>query len=147
VDDIILIDGVILTPLRQIRHPLGDVYHGMKKSDAGYSGFQEAYFSTINSGEIKSWKKHLQMTLNIVVPVGKIRFVLHDDRADSPTRGNFVDLTLSIDNYSRLTIPPGIWLAFRGEGEPINLLLNISNLEHDPREMVRKDINTISYKW
>lgn len=29
-------DGVILTPLKQIYHPKGDVFHGMKKSDEGY---------------------------------------------------------------------------------------------------------------
>jgi dTDP-4-dehydrorhamnose 3,5-epimerase len=146
-DDVTPIDGVLITPLKQIRHPLGDVYHGMKKSEEGYCGFGETYFSNVNSGEIKGWKKHLRMTLNLVVPVGKIRFVLFDDRNESQTKGNFIDLTLSTDNYHRLTIPPGIWLSFRGEGNPLNLLLNISNFEHDPLEMVRKNLNSIYYEW
>ena len=53
--DEINIEGVILTPLKKIHHPKGDVLHGLKKSDAEYSSFGEAYFSTINNGEIRIW--------------------------------------------------------------------------------------------
>ena len=33
------IDGVILTPLKQIYHPKGDVFHAMKCTDPGFEGF------------------------------------------------------------------------------------------------------------
>ena len=68
--DGISIEGVILTPLNKICHPKGDVFHGMKKSDVGFVGFGEAYFSTVNYTEIKGWNRHKRMTLNLVVPVG-----------------------------------------------------------------------------
>ena len=71
-------DGVILTPLKKIYHPKGDIYHAMKKSDEGYNGFGEVYFSTIHKNDIKGWKKHLKMTLNIVVPIGEIKFVVYN---------------------------------------------------------------------
>ena len=141
-----IIDGVLLTPLRKIFHPQGDVFHGMKKSDAGYVDFGEAYFSTITQGEIKAWKKHLQMTLNLVVPMGKIRFVLFDDRENSPTKGIFNEFILSLENYARLTIPPQIWMAFQGLDEQ-NLLLNIADLEHSPDEIERKTLSEINYSW
>jgi dTDP-4-dehydrorhamnose 3,5-epimerase len=119
----------------------------MKKSDAGFAGFGEAYFSTITQGEIKPWKKHLEMTLNLVVPVGKIRFVVYDDREKSPTQGYFNEFVLSPENnYARLTVPPQVWMAFQGLEEK-NLLLNIANLEHQPDEMVRKALSEISYEW
>lgn len=144
----ITIDGVILTPLKQIFHPKGDVWHAMKCSDNGFEGFGEAYFSTIHCGDIKPWKKHLKMTLNFVVPVGKIRVVIFDDRPQSSTKGNFFDITLSHDNYQRITIPAGLWVAFSGIGESLNLLLNVANLEHDPMEVERKDsLNNIKYQW
>ena len=141
-----IIDGVLLTPLRKIFHPQGDVFHGIKKSDAGYVDFGEAYFSTVTQGEIKAWKKHLQMTLNLVVPVGKIRFVLFDDRENSPTKGIFNEFVLSLENYARLTIPPQIWMAFQGLDEQ-NLLLNIADLEHSPDEIERKTLLEINYSW
>ena len=146
-DKINHISGVIISPLNKIENPLGNIFHGMKASDKGYNGFGEAYLSTVNYDIIKPWKKHLKMTLNLIVPVGKIRFVLFDDRADSSTNGQFMDISLSMDNYSRLTIPPQIWVAFRGEDNPKNILLNIANLEHNIEEVVRLELNKIPYNW
>ena len=71
-------DGVTLTPLKIIPHPSGDVLHGIKSSEASFAGFGEAYFSTINQGDIKGWKKHSKMTLNLVVPKGEIQFVIFE---------------------------------------------------------------------
>ena len=85
----VTIEGVIVTPLKQIYNPRGDVWHAMKCSDPGFDGFGEAYFSTIYHKDTKPWKKHLRMTLNFVVPVGKIRVVIFDDRPESPTKGEF----------------------------------------------------------
>lgn len=146
-DKINLLEGVVLTPLKQIFHPQGDVFHAMKKSDPGYLSFGEAYFSTIKNGEIKSWKKHLKMTLNLVVPIGEIKFVIYDDRPYSKTKNSFYVVNLSSNNYQRLTIPPCLWTAFKGIGENTNLLLNIADLEHDPAEIERKTIDAINYNW
>ena len=142
------IEGVHLTPLKIIQHPKGHVFHGMKKSDPGFCGFGEAYFSTINFKDTKPWKKHLEMTLNFVVPMGKIRFVIFDDRKDSSTKNNFVDVILGEDNYQRITIPPGLWVAFSGIGSDCNLLLNLANMEHNPSEVIKKDeLSEIVYYW
>lgn len=146
--DKITVDGVLITLLKRIYHPQGDVFHGMKKSDPGFLGFGEAYFSTIHTDNVKPWKKHLEMTLNFVVPVGEIRFVIYDDREDSPTKHNFFDVTLGENNYQRITIPPGVWVAFQGIGSKLNLLLNLANLEHDPNEIERmENLSDIEYKW
>jgi dTDP-4-dehydrorhamnose 3,5-epimerase len=146
--DKVNVEGVLLTPLKKIHHPKGDVFHGMKKSDAGFSGFGEAYFSTINFEDTKPWKKHLEMTLNFVVPMGEIRFVIFDDREVSLTKNNFFDVTLGENNYQRITIPPGVWVAFRGVGSKYNLLLNLADLEHNPAEVERKEaLSEITYQW
>jgi dTDP-4-dehydrorhamnose 3,5-epimerase len=146
--DKVTIAGIILTPLKQIFHPKGDVLHAMKCSDNGFIGFGEAYFSTIHFEEIKVWKKHLSMTLNFIVPVGEIRFVIYDDREDSSTYRNFFDVIVSQKNYQRLTVPPGVWVAFAGIGTKLNLLLNIADIEHDPEEIERKEsLDEIQYTW
>ena len=75
-------DGVILTPLNQIHHPKGDIYHAMKKTDNDFGGFGEAYFSTIHKDTIKGWKKHTKMTLNLIVPIGAIEFVVYDENKE-----------------------------------------------------------------
>ena len=134
-------DGVILTPLKQIYHPKGDIFHAMKKSDIGFDGFGEAYFSTINQDDIKGWKKHTKMTLNIVVPVGNIEFVVYDENSKE-----FFSTKLSHSNYQRLTVKSGLWVAFRGIGE-YNMLLNLASIEHDPNEAINIGIEEIKYEW
>ena len=81
------------------------------------------------------------MTLNLVVPVGKMEFVIYNDKDH-----NFFNVTISQDNYQRLTISPGFWLAFRGLDEK-NILLNIASIEHDPSESESIDLNKIIYDW
>ena len=132
-------DGVTLTPLKQITHPKGDIFHAMKASDDGFSGFGEAYLSTINQSEVKGWKKHTEMTLNLVVVIGEIEFVVYDDNS-------FYSVKLSKNNYQRLTVEPGLWLAFRGLDSE-NMLLNLSSIEHDPNESENVDLDIINYNW
>ena len=132
-------DGVILTPLKQIHHPKGDVFHAMKKSDAGFNGFGEAYFSTIHKSDIKGWKKHTLMTLNLIVPLGEIEFIIYNGTT-------FFSTKLSQTNYQRLTIAPNLWVAFRGL-QTTNMLLNLANIEHDPLEAENCILENIKYEW
>ena len=142
-----IIEGVILTPLKQIVNPKGDLYHAMKQSDNGYKSFGEAYFSTVIKDEIKGWKKHTVMVLNLIVPIGAVEFIIYDDRIDSSTKNQFFSLILSQENYQRLTVPAGVWMAFRGIGEDLNMLLNIASIEHDPSEPISKQLTDINYTW
>lgn len=143
-----MIAGVLITPLREIETPGGNVFHAMKASDAGYRGFGEAYFSTLQANGIKPWKRHNRMTLNIVVPIGKIRFVLYDDRAGSPSKNEFAEVVLgNPEHYARLTVPPGVWMAFQGISEGTSWLLNVADLPHDPEETDRRLLSEIPYDW
>lgn len=136
------IADVILTGLKQIPTPKGTVYHGMKASESSFKGFGEAYFSTVAHGEIKGWKKHLRMTLNLIVVYGEIEFTIYDDREESPTLGKIQRVVLSRENnYKRLTIPPNVWFAFKGTGRGENILLNIASIEHNPEEAETKSLN------
>ncbi len=132
-------DGVTLTPLKQIMHPKGDIFHAMKASDDGFSGFGEAYFSTVNQGEVKGWKKHTEMTLNLVVVIGEIEFVVYDDNS-------FYSVKLSKNNYQRLTVDPGLWLAFKGVSVE-NMLLNLASIEHNSNESKNVDMYRFDYDW
>ncbi len=140
-------DGVILTPLKQIEQQKGTVLHAMKKTDEGYAGFGEAYFSTVSCGEVKGWKMHTRMTLNLVVPLGEIQFVIVDERPSSSAKGEFLSVTLSVHNYQRLTISPGLWVGFKGRGENQNMLLNLASIEHDPLEAKNLALDCFSFDW
>jgi len=142
-----MIEGVLVTPLKRILHEKGDIYHALKRSEDSYSSFGEAYFSSIHFADVKGWKKHSKMVLNLVVPIGAIKFVAYDGRENSTTYQNFFEITISKDNYCRLTIPSGVWLSFQGIAKEFNLLLNLASIEHDPDESVSCDITEIEYSW
>lgn len=141
------IEGLEITSLKIITTNGGDVLHGININDGSFKGFGETYFSKIDFNFIKGWNLHKKMTLNIVVPVGEIRFVVFDDRINSISKGNFFDITLSKKNFKRLTIPPRVWLSFKGIGKKENILLNIADIVHDPDEIEKKKINQIDFKW
>lgn len=137
----ISLDDIVVTPLARIPTEGGDVMHAMKQSDAGYSHFGEAYFSWVSLGAIKAWKRHLRMTMNIVVPFGQVRFVFRsvDD--------SFRVEDIGAECYCRITIPPGIWFGFQGLAEPQSLVLNIASISHDPNEVERLALSEINYDW
>ena len=140
-----LIDRVILTPLRRIPGAAGDVRHGLKASSEGYDGFGEAYFSCVLKGAVKGWKKHTRMTLNLIVSRGEIRFIVYDE-----TVGSYKAYHLTPErdeDYARLTVPPGLWMAFGGVGDGENMLLNIASIEHDPSESVTQAVDSLSWTW
>lgn len=140
-----MIKDLILTRLDIIGTPGGSVLHAMKSFDDGFAGFGEAYFSDVEYNEVKAWKRHKEMTLNLIVPIGKIKFVLISN-IENPNN-NFKEITLSRENYYRLTVPPMIWVGFKGLSKTGSMLLNIANITHDPLEIDRKKINEIRFDW
>lgn len=142
-----MIDGVLLTPLRQISGEAGAVMHALKSSAPGYIGFGEAYFSEVHEGATKSWRRHTRVTMNLIVIRGQVRFVLYDDRAESLTRGVFCEFSIGERNYARLTVPSGLWMSFLGEGPGTSLILDIIDEEHDSAEAETRDLSTIAYSW
>ena len=127
--------GVSLTPLKIIGGESGSVLHALKEAEGSFNGFGEAYFSTVEQGAVKGWKNHQRMTLNVIVPVGRIQFVLYDEIADE-----WMECILSKNNYQRLTVSPGVWMAFKGLDEGLNMLLNIASIPHDPTEALNLPI-------
>ena len=137
----VTVNEIITTPLKRISVIGGDVLHAMKKSDLGFDGFGESYFSQVEHGIVKAWKRHIHMTLNLIVPIGKVRFVFMDNK------GSFREEILGEDNYARLTVPPGLWFGFQGVSENTALVLNIANIEHSPDEVEHNELNNINYNW
>jgi dTDP-4-dehydrorhamnose 3,5-epimerase len=136
------LNDIVVTPLARMAVAGGDVLHAMKSTDTGYSGFGEAYFSSVSMDVVKAWKLHSQMTMNIVVPVGRVRFVFYSRETDA-----FRIEEIGSDRYARLTVPPGIWFGFQGMSAPCSILLNIANIVHDPREVQRAATSEIKFDW
>lgn len=136
------LNDILVTPLARMSVAGGDVLHAMKCTDPGYAGFGEAYFSYVSMGAVKAWKLHRQMTMNIIVPVGRVRFVFH-----LRGTGEYRVEELGADRYARLTVPPGIWFGFQGMSAQDSMLLNIADIAHDPAEVQRAAPSDIKFDW
>ncbi len=144
------IDGVIIAPLKVIGDDRGAVLHMLRNDSPNFSGFGEVYFSEVNSGVIKGWKRHMRMTQHFAVPHGRIKVVIYDDRQGSPTYGGIAEFELGRhDDYTLLVIPPLLWYGFQGIANEPSLLCNCADLVHDPLESEKLEIcdARIPYDW
>lgn len=144
-----MIAGVRITPLRQIADERGKVMHMLRRDSEVFTEFGEIYFSCVYPGAVKGWHLHKRMILNYAVPHGHLKFVLYDDRQDSPTRGQLQEIFMGPDSYVLVTVPPLIWNGFKGIGTEMAIVANCASIPHDPSEIERLDPQTpsIPYDW
>ena len=132
-----------VTPLKIIKLSTGDIMRALNKKELKKNwSFGEAYFSKVKFKKIKAWKYHKKMTLNLIVPLGKVKFVFY-----SKKEKKFRIIEIGEKKYSRLTIPPKIWFGFKGISKPESIILSITNVKHSSKEILRCDKNKIDFKW
>ncbi|CAN5173738.1 dTDP-4-dehydrorhamnose 3,5-epimerase family protein [soil metagenome] len=144
-----MIEGVQVTPLRQIADERGAILHMLRSDAPHFEQFGEIYFSLVYPGVIKGWHIHDRMTLNYAVPVGTIKLVLYDDREKSGTRGELMEIVTGERSYQLVTVPPRVWNGFKGVGTAPALVANCATIPHDPEEIHRLDPfdSSIPYDW
>ena len=132
--------SIKIKPLKQINVEGGNVLHALKASEEEFYGFEEAYFSTIKINKIKAWKRHLRMTMDLIVPVGEVQFNFYNQ--EKKLLSNTI---IGERNYSRITVPPMTWFGFKGLASSTSYILNISNQFHDPSEVERKPLSFLNF--
>lgn len=144
-----MIDGVKITPLKQISDDRGKVMHMLRSDSPHFNSFGEIYFSTVYPGVVKAWHLHKKITLNYAVIYGEIKFVLYDGREGSNTYKEFNEFYISPENYSLITVPPNIWNGFKGVGVKTSIVANCATHPHDNNEIIRRNYNdpAINYDW
>ena len=143
------IEGVAVRPRRRIADERGAILHMLRNDDDEFEAFGEIYFSLVYPGVVKGWHRHQEMTLNYAVPVGMIKLVCYDDRPGSATHGNLLEIHTGELDYSLVTVPPGVWNGFKGEGTAPALVANCATIPHRVDEIERLDPfdNHIPYDW
>ena len=127
--------------LKKFKNTKGNVLRGFRKTDK-YPGISaEIYFSWINKKAIKGWKLHKKMTMNLIVPVGTIKFVFYED-------SKFKEIIIGDKNYSRIYVPNNIFFAFQNLSTKKSLVVNNASIIHQKKnEIVTKKLNEIDYQW
>lgn len=106
----------------------GDVRHGLRVDDEEFVGFGEVYFTEIQRGFVKGWKRHKEMQLNLLPVVGAIRLLLKTEFDEAP-----VELIFGEADYKLIVVNPMVWVAFEGLSDR-NIMANVATLPHDPEE-------------
>lgn len=136
--------------MREIADARGAVLRFVRSDDEDFLGFGECYFSEILPGAVKAWKRHRVQTQNFVVPIGRVRLVVFDDREASPTRGGLDVIVLGRpDAYERVRVPPGVWYGFATLGNQAAVVANCPDVPHDPAEADSRAWNdpSIPFAW
>ena len=141
------IEGVLVTPKKIVGDDRGQVMHVLRADDPNFAKFGEAYISEIFANVTKGWKLHARSTSNMVVPVGEVRFVMHDTREGSPTFGMFDDVTIGEKNYQLLTVPPGVVYAWRNLRVTTAVVLNCATELWSPNESSNLPLETYPFVW
>ena len=113
---------------------------GIDQLSDNFLGFGELYFSTVEEGYIKGWKRHVKVTCNLIVPVGEVKFVWFEEN------GNPKSIVIGERNYRLLCIPPNVWFGFQGI-KPTNVIANIIDQVHDPLESQTKNLDLFTNDW
>ena len=144
-----IIQGVVVEPLKQIIDDRGCVMHMLRSDSPLYERFGEIYFSTVKAGIVKAWKKHAILTQHLAVPVGRIRVIIYDDRANSRTNGWTMEIITGAENYALIKIPAGVWYGFQGLATNLSLIANCTDFPYDESDVIRVDpkYSDIPYNW
>lgn len=90
------------------------------------------------------------MTQHLAIPVGRVKFVIADDRETSPSRGRVSEVVLGRpEAYHLLVLPPMLWYGFQALGPSAALVANCTDFPHDPDEVERADVCPVlpGYIW
>lgn len=141
------IDGVVVTPLNIIPDERGQVMHVLRADAPHFQKFGEAYISCIYPDVIKGWKLHTKSQSNMAVPIGRVKFVLHDTRDGSPTKGQFQDVYLGDNSYKLLTVPPGVVYAWKNLLNTTAYVINCATEAWSPDESKNLPLTEYPYSW
>lgn len=134
------LDKIRIKKFNIVKNKNGIILKILNNKQRNLKLYKDAYFSFVKFNKIKGWKKHKRMTMNLMVPVGKVKFVFCDD-------DKFRSIIIGDNRFCKIIVPPNIWFAFKGISKGKNVVFNLANVKHNDKEVVRKRNNEIKYNW
>jgi dTDP-4-dehydrorhamnose 3,5-epimerase len=93
-------------------------------------------------GSIRAFHKHHELWDWFFISHGSAKFVLKDDREDSPTHGEMMTVISSIRNPRLLVIPPGVyhgWMSLEDDTQMVSTASHAYNRENPDEVRVPPD--------
>lgn len=146
-----MIEGVKIKNLKVLPDERGRLMELLRADDEIFDKFGQVYMTTCFPGVIKAWHYHEFQQDNTAVLHGMVKMALFDDRRDSSTYGELVELYCGEHNPVLVQVPPFVVHGFKCIGDKEAIIINIPNMPHNREQpdMVRIDPhdNHIPYNW
>lgn len=144
------IEGVTIRDLTTHGDDRGFFREVIRVTDPAFvSGFGQLSHSLVQQGVLKAWHGHVHQTQWTYVASGLLRVVLHDLRADSPTRGVTDEWLMGDGQPGRVyCMPPGVVHGYRCVAGPAHVVY-VTSGTYDLQDEVRvpADDPGIGYDW
>ena len=120
-----------LLPVTKIAKKDGHIFKSYVHSSAHFSP-REIYINSVSGSHHAHWRSHKLANLSIQVISGRASFFL------STSPSNAAVSTINFDHSStwRLLIFPNTWFSFKSTSSSELVLLCLSDILHDPCEIV-----------
>jgi dTDP-4-dehydrorhamnose 3,5-epimerase len=133
-----LLSEIKISDTSIIPNEFGDIVKILKCDEKKNKKISEVYCSWVSPNKIKAWKMQDFQTMNLFVLLGKVRFVFIDDNEE------ILKIDVSFNSHKLLTIPPGIWYGFMCLSSENGLILNSTDIVHNPDSVRRKAVDYFS---
>ncbi len=146
------IDGVRIREARTIADDRGsicvayDLRWGFSEEPMVY-----CYEVTIRPGAVKGWILHETYDDRLFLAEGAVKWVMYDERPESPTRERLSELYFDQHHRSLLRIPRGVWHAVQNVGSTDSRMINFPtepyNYESPDKTRLPLDTERIPYRF
>ena len=96
--------------------------------------FAQVYVTAASPGAVKGFHWYKKKTNFFCVVKGKVKIVIIDKRASSPTKGKVNEFMVGDENPLLIKIPPYISAAFKNIGKEEALILNCPDRIFDKKD-------------
>ena len=145
------IDGVKIKSLKMIPDERGRLMEMFRADDDIFEKFGQVYLTTAYPGVVKAWHYHKIQTDNMVVVKGMMKIVLYDDRENSKSKGELLEVFMGDYNRSLLKIPAGIYHGFKCISETEAIVINtpteVYNYKQPDEFRLPAHDSKIPYDW
>ncbi len=144
-----MIEGVRLVHLEVHADDRGYLIEILRATDEHFTKFGQVYIvGNMSRGVIRAFHKHEVLWDWFFISHGAAKFVLRDDRPDSPTYEQMDTYVITQRNPSLLVVPPGVfhgWMSLEDDTQLISTASEVYKREK-PDEM-RIPPDSFGYSW
>ena len=125
------IQGVRIVPLVARVDDRGYLIEILRAPDDHFTQFgQVDLVGDLKAGTIRAFHKHEKLWHWFFISHGSAKFVLRDDRTDSPTYGRMTNIVTGERNPALVVVPPGVyhgWMALSDDTQLISTASDVYN--------------------